>query len=69
MQQGEERKAGILAERKHAYDAEHEESAFDKPLDQKAGPPGGAAGAGAKDNVDPAVKADAATASTKEKSA
>ncbi|GAA5992327.1 hypothetical protein JCM10908_000428 [Rhodotorula pacifica] len=69
VQQGEERKAGILAERKHDYDAEHEESAFDKPVDQKAGPPGGAAGAGAKDNADPKVKADAATAGTKEKTA
>ncbi|GAA5972637.1 hypothetical protein JCM8115_006455 [Rhodotorula mucilaginosa] len=66
VQQGEERKAGVLAERKHAYDAEHEESAFDKPIDQKEGPPGGAAGAGAKDNADPAVKANAATASTKQ---
>ncbi|POY71100.1 hypothetical protein BMF94_5857 [Rhodotorula taiwanensis] len=68
VQQGEERKAGILAERKQAYDAEHEETAFDKPIaDKKDAPPGGAAGAGAKDNVDPKTQANAATSGTKEK--
>lgn len=62
VKQGEERKAGILAERKHEYDAAHEEGSFEQSQEDAPG----AGGAVEKDEVDPSTKANAATAGSKE---
>ncbi|GEM07996.1 proteophosphoglycan ppg4 [Rhodotorula toruloides] len=46
VQQGHDRKDGVLAERKREYEAEHEDDAFSKPAEGQ-GNPGGAKGANA----------------------
>ncbi|CDR41695.1 RHTO0S06e04346g1_1 [Rhodotorula toruloides] len=46
VQQGHDRKDGVLAERKREYEAEHDDGAFSKPAEGQ-GNPGGAKGANA----------------------